>query len=116
MLWQYRRGRSKKWEKFGYWDMKSVYNIVLFEFSLEEFYEFSHVYIHGSEQKSGTGIKIELFRKYVFIPVDIFMKTQHNKNITGKLNAGLMEKNISVGLTRIREKMKKYLVDKEVFI
>ncbi|MCI8558767.1 MAG: hypothetical protein HFI19_13600 [Lachnospiraceae bacterium] len=29
-------------------------------------------------------------QKYVFIPIGIFKKTQHNKNITGKLNAWLM--------------------------
>ncbi len=71
-------------------DIKSVYNIVLFESSPEEFHEFPNVYIHRSEQKCDTGIKIELLQKYVFIPIDIFKKTQHNKNITGKLNAWLM--------------------------
>ena len=70
-------------------DIKSVYNIVLFESSPEEFHEFPNVYIHRSEQKCDTGIKIELLQKYVFIPIDIFKKTQHNKNITGKLNACL---------------------------
>ncbi len=90
LLRQYKRVRSKKRKKFSYRDIKSVYNIVLFESSPEEFHKFPNVYIHRSEQKSDTGIKIELLQKYVFIPIDIFKKTQHNKNITGKLNAWLM--------------------------
>ena len=62
----------------------------MFESSPEEFHEFPDVYIHRSEQKSDTGIKVELLQKYVFIPIDIFKKRQHNKDITGKLDAWLM--------------------------
>ena len=90
LLRQYKRVRSKKRKKFSYRDIKSVYNIVLFESSPEEFHEFPDVYIHRSEQKSDTGIKVELLQKYVFIPIDIFKKRQHNKDITGKLDAWLM--------------------------
>ena len=90
LLRQYKRVRSKKRKKFSYRDIKSVYNIVLFESSPEEFHEFPDVYIHRSEQKSDTGIKVELLQKYVFIPIDIFKKRQHNKGITGKLDAWLM--------------------------
>ena len=90
LLRQYKRVRSKKRKKFSYRDIKSVYNIVLFESSPEEFHEFPDVYIHRSEQKSGTGIRVELLQKYVFIPIDIFKKRQHNKDITGKLDAWLM--------------------------
>ncbi len=90
LLRQYKRVRSKKRKKFSYRDIKSVYNIVLFESSPEEFHEFPEVYIHRSEQKSDTGIKVELLQKYVFIPIDIFKKRQHNKDITGKLDAWLM--------------------------
>ena len=90
LLRQYKRVRNKKRKKFSYRDIKSVYNIVLFESSPEEFHEFPDVYIHRSEQKSDTGIKVELLQKYVFIPIDIFKKRQHNKDITGKLDAWLM--------------------------
>ena len=90
LLRQYKRVRSKKRKKFSYRDIKSVYNIVLFESSPEEFHEFPEGYIHRSEQKSDTGIKVELLQKYVFIPIDIFKKRQHNKDITGKLDAWLM--------------------------
>ena len=90
LLRQYKRVRNKKRKKFSYRDIKSVYNIVLFESSPEEFHEFPEVYIHRSEQKSDTGIKVELLQKYVFIPIDIFKKRQHNKDITGKLDAWLM--------------------------
>ncbi len=90
LLRQYKRVRSKKRKKFSYRDIKSVYNIVLFESSPEEFHEFPEVYIHRSEQKSDTGIKVELLQKYVFIPIDIFKKRQHNKDITGELDAWLM--------------------------
>ena len=90
LLRQYKRVRSKKRKKFSYRDMKSVYNIVLFESSPKEFYQYPDIYIHRCEQQSDTGIRLELLQKYVFIPIDIFKKTQHNKNITGKLNAWLM--------------------------
>lgn len=90
LLRQYKRVRSEKRKKFSYRNIKSVYNIVLFESSPEEFQKFPNHYIHRSEQKSDTGIKIELLQKYVFIPIDIFKKTQQNKNVTGKLDAWLM--------------------------
>ena len=90
LLRQYKRVRSEKRKKFSYRNIKSVYNIVLFESSPEEFQKFPNHYIHRSEQKSDTGIKIELLQKYVFIPIDIFKKTQQNKDITGELDAWLM--------------------------
>ena len=90
LLRQYKRVRSEKRKKFSYRNIKSVYNIVLFESSPEEFQKFPNHYIHRSEQKSDTGIEIELLQKYVFIPIDIFKKRQHNKDITGKLDAWLM--------------------------
>ena len=90
LLRQYKRVRSKKRKKFSYRDIKSVYNIVLFESGPEGFHEFPNVYIHRSEQKFDTGIQVELLQKYVFIPIDIFKKRQHNKDITGKLDAWLM--------------------------
>ncbi len=90
LLRQYKRVRSKKRKKFSYRDIKSVYTIILFETSQQEFHKYPHTYIHRFEQKSDTGIEIELLQKYVFIPIDIFKETQQNKGITGKLDAWLM--------------------------
>ena len=90
LLRQYKRVRSKKRKKFSYRDIKSVYNIVLFESSPHEFHQYPNHYIHRCEQQSDTGIEIELLQKYIFIPIDIFKKTQQNKDIAGKLNAWLM--------------------------
>jgi len=90
LLRQYKRVRSKKCKKFSYRDIKSVYTIILFETSQQEFHKYPHTYIHRFEQKSDTGIEIELLQKYVFIPIDIFKETQQNKDITGKLDAWLM--------------------------
>ncbi len=89
LLRQYKRVRSKKRKKFSYRDMKSVYNIVLFESSPKEFYQYPDIYIHRCEQQSDTGIRLELLQKYVFIPIDIFKKTQQNKKGRGKLDAWL---------------------------
>lgn len=41
------------------------------------------------EQKSDTGLKLELLQKYVFIPLDIFRENQQNKSIEKKLDAWL---------------------------
>ncbi len=90
LLRQYKRVRSKRRKKFSYRDVKPVYTIVLFETSTKEFHEFPHVYVHRFGQRSDTGLKAELLQKYIFIPIDIFKKRQHNKDITGKLDAWLM--------------------------
>ena len=90
LLRQYKRVRSKRRKKFSYRDVKPVYTIVLFETSTKEFHEFPDVYVHRFGQKSDTGLKAELLQKYIFIPIDIFKKTQQNKDVTGKLDAWLL--------------------------
>ena len=90
LLRQYKRVRSKRRKKFSYRDVKPVYTIVLFETSTKEFHEFPHVYVHRFGQRSDTGLKAELLQKYIFIPIDIFKKTQQNKDVTGKLDAWLL--------------------------
>lgn len=89
LLRQYRRIRSEKKKKFSYKDIKSVYTIVLFEHSPQEFQAYSSDFRHFFEQKSDTGLNLELLQKYVFVPLDIFRKNLHSKNIGNKLEAWL---------------------------
>ena len=89
LLRQYKRIRGKKKKKFSYRDIKNVYTIVLFEKSPKEFHKFPEKYWHFFEQKSNTGLKVELLQKYVLIPLDIFVECQHNKDIKEKRDAWL---------------------------
>lgn len=89
LLRQYKRVRDEKKKKFSYRDIKNVYTIVLYEKSPKEFKGFPEHYYHYFEQKSDTGIELELLQKYLFIPLDIYQKNQHNKNIKDKRNAWL---------------------------
>lgn len=89
LLRQYRRIRSEKKKKFSYKDIKCVYTIVLFEHSPQEFQAYSQEYRHFFEQKSDTGLNLELLQKYIFVPLDIFRKNLHSKNIGNKLEAWL---------------------------
>ncbi len=52
-------------------------------------YKFPDTYLHYFHQKSNTGLEIELLQKYLFIPIDIFLKKHHNKNINNRLEAWL---------------------------
>ncbi len=81
LLRQYKRVRSKRKKKFVYKDIKEVYTIVLFEQSTSAFHQFPDTYLHYFEQKSNTGIEINLLQKYLFVPLDIFREIQHNKHI-----------------------------------
>ena len=92
LLRQYKRVKdedSKRERKFSYKDIKDVYTIVLYEKSPKEFKDFPDVYIHRSQQRVDSGLELELLQKYIFIPLDIFKKTQHNKPISNKLDAWL---------------------------
>jgi len=66
---------------------KKVYTIILFEKSTKEFHEFPNIYVHHSEQKSDTGLKLELLQDYTFITLDIFRKNLQNKGISNQLDA-----------------------------
>lgn len=90
LLRQYKRIRSVKREAFSYKDIKSVYTIILFEKSTGEFHQFPEHYIHYFEQRSDTGIQVELLQKYVFISLDLFRKIYQNKNIDSKREAWMM--------------------------
>lgn len=89
LLRQYKRVRSKEKKKFSYKDIKNVYTIVLFEKSTEEFHRYPDIYLHYFEQKSDSGLQLDLLQKYLFIPLDIFRKKQHNGVINNKLDAWL---------------------------
>lgn len=90
LLRQYRRIRSIKHDSFTYRDVRTVYCIVLFEKSPDEFKSYPDVYVHRSGQRSDTGIELDLLQKYVFIPLDIFANLYHNNGIRSKLDAWLV--------------------------
>ena len=75
--------------KFSYKDIRNVYTIVLFENSPKVFQQFPQKYFHMFEQKSDTGLELNLLQKYIFIPLDIFKRVRQNKGIKGKLEAWL---------------------------
>ena len=76
-------------KKFSYKDIRNVYTIVLFENSPKVFQQFPQKYFHMFEQKSDTGLELNLLQKYIFIPLDIFKRVRQNKGIKGKLEAWL---------------------------
>ena len=90
LLRQYKRIRGMRKKKFSYKDIKNVYTIVLFENSPKVFQQFPQKYFHMFEQKSDTGLELNLLQKYIFIPLDIFKRVRQNKGIKGKLEAWLM--------------------------
>ena len=91
LLRQYNRVRGETGEKkkFSYRDIKNVYTIVLFEKSPREFHDYPEECYHFFEQKSNTGLEIELLQKYLFIPLDIFRENKHNGDIKAKKDAWL---------------------------
>ena len=89
LLRQYKRVRGEAGKKFSYRNIKSVYTIVLFEKSPREFHWYPDVYYHFFEQRSNTGLELELLQKYLFIPLDIFRKSQQNRGITERRDAWL---------------------------
>ena len=89
LLRQYKRVRGEKQKKFSFRDIRNVYTIVLFEKSPGEFHNYPDTCYHFSEQKSNTGLQIELLQKYLFIPLDIFKKSKHNRNISDRRDAWL---------------------------
>lgn len=90
LLRQYRRIRSEKKKKFSYKDIKSVYTIIFYEKSTTEFHRFPNTWLHYFEQRSDTGLELDLLQKYLFIPLDIFHERHYNKVVTDKLDAWLM--------------------------
>lgn len=90
LLRQYKRVRDQSREhKFSYKDIKNVYTIVLYENSPKEFHLYEDCYIHRAEQVVDSGLKLNLLQKYIFLPLDIFKKSHHNKPIRNRLEAWL---------------------------
>ena len=91
LLRQYKRvrGQTEGKKKFSYRDVKSVYTIVLFEKSPKEFRDYPKEYYHFFEQKSNTGLEMELLQKYLFIPLDIFRENKQYIDIREKRDAWL---------------------------
>nr|WP_296158114.1 PD-(D/E)XK nuclease family transposase [uncultured Blautia sp.] len=89
LLRQYKTVRSTKKEKFSYKDIKEVYTIVLLDKSTGDFKQFKEDYRHIFQQKSDTGLEINLLQNYVFVPLDLFRKSVQDKGIKNKLDAWL---------------------------
>lgn len=89
LLRQYKRVKSRRRKKFTYRDIKTVYTIVFFEKSTQEFHKIKDHYIHKSKQMFDTGLELETLQEYVLITLDIFQENMHNKNIEDELDAWL---------------------------
>ena len=80
LLRQYKRIRLELGKAFTYKEIQKVYTIVLFEKSSAAFHKFSdEIYIHHFEQKSDTGMEMDLLQEYTFICLDIFNSVIHNE-------------------------------------
>ena len=67
LLRQYKRVRAELGNSFTYKRIQKVYTIVLFEKSSADFRRFSkEIYIHHCEQKSDTGVEVNLLQEYTF--------------------------------------------------
>ncbi len=90
LLRQYRQVRNQMTkETFSYRRISNVYTIILFEKSTSEFHQFPDHYLHKFEQKSDTGLEMELLQRYVFAALDIYKKNRQNKAIGGRLEGWL---------------------------
>ena len=89
LLRQYKKVRGGQKKESVYNQIKNAYTIVIFDKSPREFQEFPNTYIHRFEQKSDSGLQMELLQKYIFIPLDIFRKNMQNNSINSKLEAWL---------------------------
>ena len=81
LLRQYKRVRAELGQGFTYRKIQKVYTIVLFEKSNSDFSKFSkEIYIHHFEQKSDTGVEMNLLQEYTFICLDIFSDIIQNED------------------------------------
>jgi len=80
MMRQYEREKSRSGDRFSYRDLKKVYTIVIMEKSSEEFKGFPEAYIHRGEWVFDSGLKMNLLQEFYFIPLDIFLAAEDNKN------------------------------------
>lgn len=90
LLRQYRQVRKEMTkETFSYRKISNVYTIVLFEKSTPEFHQFPEKYIHKFQQKSDTGLKMNLLQEFVFVALDIYKQNHQNRSIKKRLEGWL---------------------------
>ena len=89
LLRQYKRVRNQQKDKFSYYQIKSVFLIVLYESSPKELKVLPQRYIHRSKQIFDSGLQLELLQEYVMISLDIFHTHMQNKAIETELEAWL---------------------------
>ncbi len=89
LLRQYKRIRDRRKKKFSYLEVKEVYTIIFIENSTGGFREFPEDYLHYFEQRSNTGLRMDLLQKYLFIPLDIFGQNIQNKDVSNETEAWL---------------------------
>lgn len=89
VLRQYSRVRSRAQGNFDYRELHTVYTIVILEKSGAEFHKFPDRYLHRSTQVFDTGLELDLLQKYIYIPLDVFRKFLHNKDIETEREAWL---------------------------
>ena len=90
LLREYRQVRRKTTkETFSYRKISNVYTIVLFEKSPSEFHQFPEQYLHRFQQKSNTGMRLNLLQRYIFVALDIYKENYQNRGIRRKLDGWL---------------------------
>lgn len=89
VLRQYSSARSRGKGDFDYRELRTVYTIVILEKSGAEFHAFPNQYLHRSSQVFDTGLDLDLLQKYIYIPLDVFRKYLHNKDIETEQEAWL---------------------------
>lgn len=80
MMRQYEREKNLRGDKFNYRDLKKVYTIVIMENSSKEFKMCPDSYIHRGEWKFDTNLRLNLLQEFYFIPLDIFLELEDNKD------------------------------------
>lgn len=90
LLRQYRQVRNQSPEtSFSYKKISNVYTIVFFEKSTSEFHKYPNKYIHKFQQKSNTGLKLNLLQNFIFVALDIYKENHQNKAIKKRLDGWL---------------------------
>ncbi len=90
LLREYRQVRKKTTKKaFSYQKISNVYTVVLFEKSTSEFHQYPNQYVHKFQQKSNTGMRLNLLQRYIFVALDIYKENHQNKGIKKKLDGWL---------------------------
>lgn len=69
----------KEQRKFSYGDLKKVYTIVFIEESPAVYWQYPNQYIHRSRQVFDTGLDLDLLQEFIIIPLDVFLKIEHNE-------------------------------------